>query len=356
MRTTLLAPCWMLVLAAGAAGQVKVGEIVLATDESARGVSFEWPYAYVATFNDGWQHQVDLTDPANPLLVTKFNPSGGDVWNENLVFQGRLFAGFRFGGLAMWDVGGTPAELDTAHTIYHFAGLDVLPVPGRLFLLYSEHNAFTKRGGLRVFEFSSGTLVKVGESVDDFGKRDGRFLVATSDRWVYQLDAGAYSSPARPLNLNVYDLTSPANPVFCQMFDMGNTVGSHGGLEDLALHPGEDHLYAACGWDGLRILDISNRCAPVVVDTLWRDGFAARELSMLPGSVYLVASAVLPSGDQAFRVLDCAVPTDPVPVTGWLGDPGFTIYDLRAVSLPQGPAALVAGQDAGGDAVLQVWM
>ncbi len=346
--TALLAPY------SPAQNPTKVGEIILATNESARGVSFEWPHAYVGQFTDGIQYKVDISNVNNPLLVTTFNPSWGDEWNENFLYQGLLFTGHRFGGLNMWDVSGAPAQLDSVSTNYHFAGLDVLPFPGNPYLLYGEHNAGTQPACLIVYEFAGGSLVQVGSSLVGGNQRDGRFVLVTSDQWVYQLDAGAGSS--RPLNLNIYDLTAPPTPVFCQMYDMGNTAGSAGGLEDLEIHPNERILYAACGLDGLRMLDIGVRCAPVVANTISAPNLSVRELSWLDGTVYLVGSARLPSGQWRFRVADCTVDVNPVPVTGWLGDQDYTIHDLKAISHALGPAVLVVGQNAAGEATLQIWM
>jgi len=345
----------LLILSAPAAAQLsKVGEVFLDPADSARGVSVELPYAYVGLFTDGIQKKVDLTVPTLPSLVTTFNPAFGDEWAENFVYNGKLICGHRFGGLNLWDVTGAPAVLDTASTTYHFDGLDVHNPPGEEFLVYSEHNASSAPAGIRVYDILGGSLTYASDDLLGSNLRDGRFLIVTRDGWVYQLDGGAGST--RPLTLNIYDLDDPYAPVSYPQFDMGNAVGSYAGLTDLELDPFVHQvLYAACGFDGLRSIDISVRSAPVVVDTIGAPGFYVRELSFLENSVYLIASVLLPSGQWRFRVLNCTIPTAPVVVGGWLGDPNYVIHDLRATWLT-GPAVLVAGQNSLGQASLQVWM
>ena len=161
-------------LSAQAPAQIsKVGEVVLAQNESARGVSFEWPYAYVSLFNDGVQWVVDLTNPFSPTPVTSFNPAFGDQWNENFVQKGRLVCGHRFGGLNLWDVTGVPFQLDTANTNYHFDGLDILTAASQTLLFYSEDNASNGPGGLRVYDITNNLLTNIGNSVVGNNQRDG---------------------------------------------------------------------------------------------------------------------------------------------------------------------------------------
>ncbi len=332
----------------------KVGEEVLAANESARGVDFEWPYAYVSLFTDGIQRKVDVTLPNWPTTVTSFNPDYGDQWGENIVYNGMLVCGHRYGGLNLWDVS-VPVELDDTLTNYHYDGLDVLEAPGMALLLYSEHNAGNQPAGIRVYEISGGLLNYMADDLVGNNQRDGRFLTSTSDGWVYQLDFGAGST--RPLNLNVYDLnTNPPNPIFVQMYNMGNTAGNASPLTDLEIDPTERILYAACGFDGLRMLDIGVRNSPTVVNTYSANGFYVRELSFLPGTVYMVVSVRFPNGQWRCRVLNCIVPGSPVAVQNWFGDQDYTIHDIRFVNLPLGPAILVAGQNVNNEATIQVWM
>lgn len=345
----------LLILSAPAMAQLSlVGEVVLDPSDSARGISVDLPYAYVGLNTDGIQKKVDLTIPALPTTVATFNPAFGDEWAENFVHNGKLICGHSGGGLNLWDITGAPAVLDTTTTTYHYDGLGVLNPPGQEFLVYSEHNFSGAPAGIRVYDILGGSLAFASDDLLGGNLRDGRFLVVTRDSWVYQLDGGAGST--RPLTLNIYDLTNPYAPVSYPQFDMGNAVGSYGGHTDLELDPFvHQMLYAACGYDGLRMIDVTVRSAPVVVNTMAAPGFYVSELSFLQNSPFLVASVRFPSGQWRFRVLNCSTPPSPVPVGTWLGQPNYRIHDLRAEWIA-GPAVLVAGRNSLGQATLQVWM
>jgi hypothetical protein len=335
----------------------KVAEVILAPNESARGVDFEWPNAYVSLFTNGEQRVIDLNTFTQ---VAAFNPNYGDQWAEAIVVAGDFISGHRFGGLNLWDVTGVPTPLDSIATTYHFDGLGMLPIAGQAVLLYSESDISPLDAGLRVYDITNGTLNNIGNAVAANDVRDGRFLLSTSDLWVYQLDGGASSN--RPLNLNVYDLGvngSPTNPLFVQQFNMGNAVGSYGGLTDLALDPTERILYAACGSDGLRMIDIGNRPNPVVVNTYSGTGYYVRELDFLDGTVYMAVSVRLPNQQWRFTVLDCTIAGSPVPIWGWgnwFGDQDYQINDIKLTGLATGPALLIAGKNVLGEATLQIWM
>jgi hypothetical protein len=353
--TFLLLAGTFLLSSTPASGQIsKVGEVTLAPNESARGVSYEWPYAYVSLFDDGIQWKVDLSNPALPVAVTSFNPSFGDAWNENFYTQGMLVCGHRYGGLNLWDVTGAPAQLDTTATNYHYAGLDSLAAGSMNLLFYSEHNASGNPAGIHIYDIAGGTLNFLGDNLMGGNMRDGRFLKVTSDSWLYQLDGAAGST--RPLNLNIYNVTNPNAPIYSSMFWMGNTPGAVPGSADLALDPTERILYAACGYDGLRMLDIGIRPSPVVVNTLGAPGAYVEELSYLPGTTYMVVSVGFINNTQwRCHVLDCSNPQNPALIFNWFGDPGFKIFDIRAVQFPPMAAVLIVGMNAAGDAVLQVW-
>jgi len=76
----------------------KVGEIVLASNERAIAVGFEWLNAYVSLFGDGIQCVVDVSNQSSPQAGPTFNPKFGDQWGENIVYQGSFVSGHRFGG------------------------------------------------------------------------------------------------------------------------------------------------------------------------------------------------------------------------------------------------------------------
>lgn len=343
-----------LLAAALPAQLTKMDELVLAPNDSARSVDVEWPYAWVATFGDGIQHQVDLSVPLQLGYLGNFNPAWGDQWGESIVRTGRLVCGHRFGGLNLWDVAGTPFQLDSVSTAYHFDGLAQLDYQGQDLLFYSEANTTNGQAGLIVYDLGAGQLNPIGQSMAGNALRDGRFLTVTNDGWVYQLDGGAGST--RPLMLNVYDAAVPSNPTFSQQFDMGCAVGSYIGNTDLQLHPAQNILYAACGYDGLRVLDIQNRPNPVLLNTLGAPGVAVKELDWGEGTSYMLVTVRLPNNESRFLILNCANPVNPVMVGNLMGDPGFTIHDIIGLAHATGPIVLVAGSDVNGDAVLQLWM
>lgn len=343
-------------LAAAPAQLNKVGEIVLAPNQRASGVTAFGQVAYVSLHDDGVTHTIDLTFPNAPTSITSFNPAFGDQFHENVVINGRLFCGHRFGGLNMWDVSNPnlPAQLDTTGTNYHHDGLEVRNLGVGQILFYSEHNAGAQPGGLHVYDVTGGSLNLLGTSLVGNNLRDGRFLKVTSDQWVYQFDGGAGST--RPLMLNVYDCQTINTPTMVLQFNLGNALGNYTGGTDLELHPSERVLYAACQFDGLRVVDIGVRNAPVVVNTLGANGFQVKELDYALGTVFMVGSVVFPNGQHRFRILDCTVPTNPVLFGNWMGDPNYSINDLFVHWLPGGPAVLVAGRNAAGEATMQVWM
>lgn len=334
----------------------KFGEVVLSTTDSAMGVALEGQTAFASLFTSGVQVVVDLSVLSTPSVLTTFNPAYGDQWNEPIVYGSKLVSGNRFGGLNLWDVSvpASPSGLDDTNTNYHFDGLDILDNGIQPLLFYSEHNASGNPAGLVVFDLSGCTLNQIGSSLLPGAQRDGRFLISTFDNWVYQLDGGAGST--RPLNLNVYDVNVPAAPVHVTMFNMGNTFGNYASGTDLELDPHQRILYAACYLDGLRIIDIGVRSSPVVVNTLAATGYAVRELCYVDGTVFMIATVRFPNGQWRFRILDCTVPTNPVPIGNWLGDPNYTIRDLCVASVPGGPAVILVGDDGSGVATLQVWL
>jgi hypothetical protein len=332
---------------------VKVGEITLAASDSARGVSFEYPFAYVSLYGNGMQYKVDVTNPAAPFLLATFNPAFGNQRGENVAAFNRVVSAHELGGLNLWDVTGAPFQLASAGTNDHWDGLEFQPVGPQQLVLYSEHNAGGNPGGLRVYDISANTLNNIGNSLAGGNARDGRFLTMTQDRWVYQLDGG-FGSP-RPLMLNVYDLTVPSAPVFVTQFNMGNTVGAYAGLTDLLLDPTQNYLYAACGLDGLRVVDITVRSAPVVVNTLSAPNAVVKELTTLRGTTFVGVSVRFPNGQWRFRPLNCVNPVFPVQTGTWMGDPNYVIHDISAQGHATGPIVLVAGQNAAGAATLQVW-
>ncbi|MBC8328152.1 MAG: hypothetical protein H8E31_05325, partial [Planctomycetes bacterium] len=148
-----------LLLSSSATAQLfKVGEIVLAPNESARGVSFEYPFAYVSVYGSGVQYKVDLTTPTAPILLSSYNPAFGDQHGENVAAFDRVVTGHRLGGLNLWNVLGAPFQLDSVSTNDHFDGLAFHPVGGQELLLYSEHNSGGNPGGLPAYDILGNTL------------------------------------------------------------------------------------------------------------------------------------------------------------------------------------------------------
>jgi hypothetical protein len=344
-------------LASPAAAQfVKIGEVVLAPNERAVGVTADGVTAHVSTYTDGVTYNVDFSVPTSPTVITSFNPAWGDQFNENYYFNGRVVMGNRFGGLNMWDVStpSAPAQFDTIPTNYHFSGLDAVSLASMELFFYSEHNASGNPGGLRLFNTLGNTFSPVGSFLLGGNLLDGRFVAATNDLWAYQLDGGA-GSP-RPLMLNVYNCTVPTAPTLAQQFNMGTIVGNWSGGTDLEIHWLDRYLYAACDLDGLRIIDITTRPAPFVANVLSGPNVRVRELDKWLGTTFMVGSVVFGNGQNRFRVLNTTNPVAPILIGNWMGDPNYTIHDLFAHYLPSGLACvLVCGQNAAGQATLQIW-
>lgn len=357
-RSLCLLPLLVSGLLAGpaAAQFVKIGEVVLAPNERAVGVTAFGNTAYVSTFTDGVTYNVDLSTPNTPTVITSFNPAWGDQFNENFYFNGRLVTGNRFGGLNMWDVSvpNAPGQFDTIPTNYHFSGLDSVTVPGMELFFYSEHNASGNPGGLRIFNTAGNNFASLGSFMLGGNQLDGRFVAVTNDLWAYQLDGGA-GSP-RPLMLNVYDCTVPTVPNLAQQFNMGTIVGNWSGGTDLEITWDDRFMYAACDLDGLRVINIGTRPSPAVVNVLSAPNLRVRELDKWLGTTYMVGSVVLPNGQNRFRVLNTINPVTPNLIGNWMGDPNYSIRDLFTHYLPNGlPCVLVCGQNAAGQATMQVW-
>lgn len=334
----------------------KIGEIVLAPNERAVGVTAERFVAHVSTFTNGITYNVNYTIPTALTLIANYNPLWGDQHNENFFLNGRVFSGHRFGGLNMWDVlaPNAPFQLDSIPTNDHFSGLDSITIPGLELFFYSEHNAGGNPGGLHIFNTAGNTFAPLGNFLLGGNLLDGRFVRVTSDVWAYQLDGG-FGSP-RPLMLNVYDCTTPTAPVYVQQFNMGTTVGNWSGGTDLEIAWNDQVVYAACDLDGLRVIDVSVRPLPVLVNVLSAPNVRVRELDAFLGSTFIVGSVVLPNGQHRFRVLNTINPLAPTLVGTWMGDPNYQINDLFCSTLPSGlPCVLVCGQNAAGQATMQVW-
>ena len=330
----------------------KVGELKFASDFLATGVSLEGTRAHVSLFTGGVQWVVDCSNPASPVAVTSFNPAFGDQFGEHLYSANRMFMGHRFGGLNFWDVSGVPFQRDSVSTDYHFDGLALHELGAQKVLFYSE--VAGGLGGLIVYDVTAGTLNHIGEWLQGSNILDGRFLVATGDKWVYQFDGGGGTT--RPLMLNVYNCTNFTSPTLVQQASLGNVYGNYSGITDLQLNPTESILYAACDLDGLRVVDISTRAAPVVVKTFAARSYRARELDWLEGTDFMVVSARLPYLRYGFHIYNCANPLNPIRVGGMHTDPGLLeLRDVKAVYLAGVPTVLVVGTTTSFEAVFQIW-
>lgn len=356
MRTLLLPPLCSLLLLASATAQTKVGQTGLEYNDSIRSVNCAGTTAFVSRHEDGVQYKVDLSNPTFPWAFRSWNPTWGDQWAEAVLHQGRLISGHRGGGLNLWQVSGAPRELHTLPTNDHHDGLAVFDDGTNRLLFFSESDigGFFSSGGLRIFDIGQDQLNQIGTSIVGSNQRDGRFLVVTDDLYVYQLDGGNASS--RPLTLNVYDASVPTSPVhLLQYSGLGTVDGNFNSHPDAVLSPDQQFLYIAAGFDGLKIVDISNRVSPQLVTTIGV-GYNVHELDMALGTAWMVASIRDPfgTGDQMI-VLDCSNPVAPKAASSFFGDPGFIVKDLEVVMLPQGVHLLVGGQDAQLWSTLQVW-
>jgi hypothetical protein len=304
---------------------------------------------------DGWQHFVNVANPAMPALTTSFNPPGGDQWYEaeyTPEFGGRLFTGHRGGGLHVLDVSNpaAPALLTSAVTAYHYRGLRYLadPVSTRRFLYYNETN-----WGLAVYEVLGGgtMLTKVWDNFAN-GTNDGNGLELVG-RHLFQYGRPDVSMTTRLFR--AFDVTVPAAPV---QVHLGTTTSPNSGhaFTQLRRHPLFPRILAARWYDGLDVIDVATPASPVSTKILpampelicWGSCF-------VPNSPYAVAwGSLLVGTTRAYWLLFLLVPPAGPAQILWSG---LAPLDVHDVTIDAGNRIYMAGRalPSLASGVLQVW-
>lgn len=143
----------------------------------------------------------------------------------------------------------------------------------------------------------------VGEAVFEW---DVDPLAISGDPYLYAVTKNEPDA----IRIHVLDLSAPSQPVEIAAFDVAGTV------YDLAL--AGDRLYVAGGDAGLRIIDISDLSAPVVLGSLAFD-YRVESVAVSGTRAYV--------SDGALHVVDCTDASAPT-VLGSFSDPWFGFSNL----------------------------
>jgi hypothetical protein len=280
---------------------------------------------------------VDVSDPANPYVrssLNLFSGDGHDLWYGEWGTNKYVFTGHRWGRLTMSDVTNpdVPVVSHSVNTIYHHKGLYSV---GH-YVYYCEHPASATQGGLRIYDFATGSLVETGNWLKGPPcPIDGKEIAVRSDGSVaYQYDeehrdwVGHLCSGINE-KLLAYDTTVRSAPtVLGYLAPPVPRGGAPRDWCDMVLSPDDDYLYLAYGGGGVLVCDASGFGAPSVVAQF---GAELDEVALDPARSVLYAATApptygsgMPSGSSLW-VVGVWDPSSPS-VIGTM--PGMAVRDL----------------------------
>lgn len=321
------------------------------SDVNAVGVEVAGDYAYVSLHASAKQVVVNVKNPYVPQVLSTTNPNLGDQWNDALIFNDCLYTGHRGGYLNMMDVCNPSAGLPTVSSLdtsYHFKGLAGLNEGGKAYFFYSESEAYSSTGGLMVFEVQDGSLVQVDSALST--ELDGAAVVVTSDgQWAYQIDGGNRPVTSVPVSLNWYDVTDKTNISLSGNIGLGCTDQCHDG--DLVISPDENYLFAAAKYDGLKVIDISDKANPVWVNTYGDPGIRFSCL-VYRGKTHLICLEYRQS-DSTFRIVERRAKNPDVQLPK-MRSTKMTMSSVKDIFAANG-FLYIAGRSADQVPLLQIW-
>ena len=319
----------MCVLAIPGLAQIGTLNLPTGTGNDPRSVSFIGNnHVVVSNQVDGWQHYVNVSNPAAPTLTTSFNPPYGDQWFEaeyTPAHGGRLITGHRGGGLVMVDVSNpaTPTVAASVGTIYHYRGLRYLATPVAEYLFYNETN-----WGLKVFDLTGGNQLVPGWNNYANATNDGNGLELLGT-YLYQYGSPANAPTTR--ELKAFDLVAPATPAQVY-FNSSAGVASGNAHVQVRKSPIGPRMLASRYFDGLDLVDVTNPASPVTtkiipasVDILCWGSF------FLPNSVYSVSYGFVRINNVwQYWWLFMVVPPAGAVVPVYAGPSPMDIHDMSA--------------------------
>jgi hypothetical protein len=261
---------------------------------------------------------LDVSDPANPVLVREIPLPGEVDEGEPLVESGYLFLPLTTGTLKIYDLADpeSPAEIAS---LGGFAGLrGGLEFYGGLLYLADQI------AGLRVVSLSPITAPSVIGSLATSHARDLTIYEKAFTKYAYVVDA--YDG------LVVMNVTNPASPSLIGSIPLGQWAES--------VARSGDYLYVADSTNGFKVFSIVNPALPVQVGMLTSSNYM--EWILINGSTAYVCD-----GQGGLLVLDISTPASPALVSEF-DTPGTAMHVVLS-----GTTALI-GDDFAGLRILDV--
>lgn len=285
-----------LLLSATAAAQIGQLTLSASTGSDPRSVCVIGNnHVVVSNRIDGWQHFIDVTNPAAPTLTTTFNPPYGDQWFEaefTSQWGGRLFTGHRGGGLNMIDVSNPSSPVTAASygSTYHFRGLRFNANSAGGALYYNETNA-----GLQCFGVTSNTLTPVWNAFAT--NNDANGLEIFRDE-IYHFGT-PYQNPTTRIVRGYSLFPNPTSPTQNYFATIPNQASSgHCQLRGQGVVP---YILASRWTDGLQLLNVSIPTAPVTTPILPANpNLLCWGTMWFPNSTFAVAYGSLLIGNTRF--------------------------------------------------------
>lgn len=273
-------------------------------------------YAYYG--NGLYLTVLDISDPANPVLVREIPLPGEVDEGEPLVESGYLFLPLTTGTLKIYDLADpeNPAEIAS---LGGFAGLrGGMELYGGLLYLADQ------TAGLRVVSLSPITAPSIIGSLATSHARDVTIYEKSFTKYAYVVDA--YDG------LTVMNVTNPASPSLIRNIPLGEWAES-------VARSGE-YLFVADAGSGLKVFSIANPALPV-------------QVGIYPSSSYMEwvsingSTAYACDGQAGLVALDISTPASPM-LLGQFDTPGNAMHVVL-----QGTTAVV-GDDSAGLRILNV--
>jgi hypothetical protein len=305
---------------------------------------------------------IDVSDPGNPVSVGGFGQHSRYDAYDIYVANNYVYMASEDGWLDIFDVSdpANPQLVSSTHTSMGRAN-DVYVV-GNLAYVTGDGRRYTPGWYLDIFDISDAsnpTLVGTYMMDEGYVEKVGGIYVV--DNRAYVTRSGYALSPARlvpPGKLTIIDVSDPANPTL-----LGNLNIAGLGIEVFVVG---NYAYVAEREAGLEIVDISDSSNPVSVGTCDTGGMAV-------GIRVAGDYAYLAVGEAGLQVIDISNPANPTPVDSYDtdgiahelyiignyiyladGSAGLKIIEFTPTTIPTMPVAAFSADITSGTAPLTV--
>ncbi len=161
-----------------------------------------------------------------------------------------------------------------------------------------ESKAYLSNHGFNIIDISNPTMPSIIGTYNNGHPRIGKFTINDNETIAYTVDSS--------VGLQILDISNPTLPVLISTYDpsencmINGVSASRSNCEGygISLSTDEKILYLACGWNGLKILDVSNLSLPVLIGTL--------DINERISNVILSSNEDIAfiSGNQKFMIVD----------------------------------------------------